>query len=93
MSDYFSSSDEDSEYMLDIVEIPKNVDYFEETVPLFSAEQYMEHFRLRPEKTEELAHRFATSEFYNWKEENAPKVSALKCRFLWFAGFILCFRK
>ncbi|KAK9871305.1 hypothetical protein WA026_011573, partial [Henosepilachna vigintioctopunctata] len=40
MSDHFSSSDEDLEDMLDIVEIPKNVDYFEETVPLFSAEQY-----------------------------------------------------
>ncbi|KAK9884805.1 hypothetical protein WA026_009034 [Henosepilachna vigintioctopunctata] len=33
MSDHFSSSDEDLEDMLDIVEIPKNVDYFEETVP------------------------------------------------------------
>ncbi|KAK9881374.1 hypothetical protein WA026_016265 [Henosepilachna vigintioctopunctata] len=65
MSDHFSSSDEDLEDMLDIVEIPKNVDYFEETVPLFNAEQYMEHFRLSPEKTEEMARRFATSGYYN----------------------------
>ncbi|KAK9882327.1 hypothetical protein WA026_020447 [Henosepilachna vigintioctopunctata] len=88
MSDHFSSSHEDLEDMLDIVEISENVHYFEENVPLFSAEQYMEHFRLRPEKTEELAHRFATSEYHNWQERDAPKVSALKCItvFLWFAS-------
>ncbi|KAK9876095.1 hypothetical protein WA026_011203 [Henosepilachna vigintioctopunctata] len=59
-----------------------------------SAEQYMEHFRLRPEKTEELAHHFATSEYYNWQGD-APKVSALKCInvFLWFASNeAACFR-
>ncbi|KAK9888415.1 hypothetical protein WA026_000664 [Henosepilachna vigintioctopunctata] len=88
MSDNISSSDEDLEDMLDIVEILKNVDYFEETLPLFSAEEYMEHFRLRPEKTEELAHRFATSGYYNWQEGDAPKVSAPKCItvFSWFAS-------
>ncbi|KAK9869226.1 hypothetical protein WA026_002978 [Henosepilachna vigintioctopunctata] len=88
MSDHSSSSDEDLEDMLDVVEIPKNVDYFQKTVPLFSVEQYMEHFRLRPEKTEELVHLFATSQYYNWQEGDALKVSALKCItvFLWFAS-------
>lgn len=52
MSDHLSSSDEDMEELLELVEVPKSNAYFEEVLPQFSEEQYMSHFRLTREITE-----------------------------------------
>lgn len=88
MSDHLSSSDEDLEDILQIIEIPRTTNYFEDIVPQFSAEQFIEHFRLCKEMTQELALRFANSQFYHWQEGDSTKVTALKCTtvFLWFVA-------
>lgn len=64
MSDHLSSSDEDMEELLQLVEVPKSKAYFEEVMPQFSYEQFIEHFRLTREVAEDLANRFAISEYY-----------------------------
>ncbi|KAL1491048.1 hypothetical protein ABEB36_011704 [Hypothenemus hampei] len=88
MSDHLSSSDEDMEEMLDLIEVPKSIAYFEEIVPQFSDELYIQHFRLTREMSEDLANRFADSEYYTWQEGDSEKVTPLKyiVVFLWFAA-------
>ncbi|KAJ8929175.1 hypothetical protein NQ314_018158 [Rhamnusium bicolor] len=88
MSDHFTSSDEDVEEIAELMEVPKNSNYFEETVPQYDNAQYMEHFRISRQKTADLAERFKNSEYFNYQEGGAPKISALKfiTTFLWFAG-------
>ncbi|KAG8238529.1 hypothetical protein J437_LFUL018201 [Ladona fulva] len=84
----FSSSEEDLEALLDSDKVTKNENYFEETVPKFSDQQYMEHFRVSRRVSQELANKFEASEYYNYQSCSSPKISALKfiCIFLWFAG-------
>lgn len=88
MSDHLSSSDDDMEELLELIEIPKNNAYFEEVVQQFSDEQYVKHFRLTRQLTEELANRYANSEYYKWQEGDSEKVTPLKyvTVFLWFAA-------
>lgn len=88
MSDHFSSSDDDLEEMLNVMETPKNQNYFEETVPEYNEEQYQEHFRLSRRKTAELAQQFEASEYFHHQEGDSQKISAEKfiTTFLWFAG-------
>ncbi|KAJ8964431.1 hypothetical protein NQ314_004910 [Rhamnusium bicolor] len=76
MSDHLSSSDEYFEAFLKL--IPKSRAYFEEVLLQFSDELYIEHFRLTREMTEELANRFANSEYYKWQEGDSEKVTPLK---------------
>lgn len=88
MSDHFSSSDEDFEEMLELIEVPKTTAYFEEVVPQFTEDQFVEHFRLSQEIAENLANRFPNSEYYKPQEGDAEKVTPLKfiLVFLWFAA-------
>lgn len=88
MSDHFSSSDEDMENLLDVVEIPKNVNYFEEIVPQFSEEQYQQHFRVSRTVSEQIADRFEMSNYFHHQEGDSQKVSPLKyiTVFLCFSG-------
>lgn len=85
MSDHLSSSDEDMEELLQLAEVPKSTAYFEEVVPQLSNEQYIEHFRLTREITEDLANRFANSEYYKWQEGDAEKLKYISV-FLWYAA-------
>ncbi|KAK5647836.1 hypothetical protein RI129_002728 [Pyrocoelia pectoralis] len=87
MSDHFTSSDEDLEEVLNLLEVPKNVNYFEEIVPQFTNEQFSTHFRVSRHVSQHLAQRFGASEYYH-QEGDSVKVTPLKCIlvFLWFAG-------
>lgn len=88
MSDHFSSSDEDLEEFLELVEVPKSNAYFEEVVPQFNGEQFTEHFRLTREMAEELANQYANSNYYNWQIGDSEKITPFKsiAVFLWFAA-------
>lgn len=88
MSDHFESSDDDLEEFLDLIEVPKTQNYFEEIVPQFTDRQYFEHFRISRYMTQQLANQFELSEYFNYQEGNAEKISSLKfmCVFLWYAG-------
>lgn len=58
MSVHLSSSDEDMEELLYVDEITKNKGYFEEVVPQFNDAQYIEHFRITRNMTEELSEEY-----------------------------------
>lgn len=85
---YFSSSDEDLEEVLDLLEIPKTPNYFEEVVPQLTDEQYLTHFRVNRNISQYLAERFAVSEYYHHQEGDSIKVTPLKfiTVFLWFSA-------
>lgn len=88
MSEYFTSSDEDLEEIINVLEIPKTVDYFEEIVPQFSNQQFANHFRVSRHIAEQLANRFGNSEYFHHQECDSVKVTPLKfiTVFLWFAA-------
>lgn len=88
MSDYFTSSDEDMEEIMDLLEVPKTENYFEVIVPQLSDAQYMEHFRVNRHIAEDLAEKFVNSQYWTYQEGDSEKVSPLKSitAFLWFAG-------
>lgn len=88
MSDHFTSSDDDFEELLQVLEVPKTKDYFEEVVPQFNDAQFMEHFRVSRRVALELAEQFEVSEYYHHQEGNSEKISPLKfiAVYLWFAG-------
>ncbi|KAG5862249.1 hypothetical protein JTB14_025400 [Gonioctena quinquepunctata] len=88
MSDHLSSSDEDMEGLLELIEVHKSNAYFEEVVPQFSDELYIEHLRLTREMTEELANQYANAEYYKLQEGDSEKVTPLKfiTVFLWFVA-------
>lgn len=82
---YLSSSDEDLEEINELFEIPKNENFFEETVPQFSEEQFIEHFRISRDLAMQLANTYE-NEYFHYQQGNSEKVSSLKSflAFLWF---------
>lgn len=88
MSDHLTSSDEDFEELLEVLEIPKSLNYFEEIVPKFSDAEYSTHFRVSRHMSQQLAERFGTSEYYHHQEGDSMKVTPLKyiLVFLWFSA-------
>ncbi|XP_050506273.1 putative nuclease HARBI1 isoform X2 [Diabrotica virgifera virgifera] len=88
VSDHFSSSDEDLENFLEVIEVPKNVGYFETIVPQFDDDLYFQHFRMSRGLTNQLAERFAASQYYNEQVGDSEKVTPLKFLmvFLWYIG-------
>lgn len=88
MSDHLSSSDDDLEEMVVALAVPKVENFFEEIVPQFNEKQYLEHFRVSREITQQLAEQFEHSEYYNYQEGDSEKISPLKfvTAFLWFSS-------
>ncbi|KAI4455750.1 hypothetical protein MML48_9g00000302 [Holotrichia oblita] len=88
MSDHFSSSDEDLEEIVAVLNVPKAEHYFEEIVPQFNDQQHIEHLCISRNVTQELANQFETSEYYHHQEGDSEKISPLKAItvFLWFAA-------
>lgn len=88
MMHHLSSSDDDLEELVGLVEVPKNENYFEVTVPLLNEQQYLEHFRISREVMEQLSNRYENSEYWNYQEGDSEKISPLKMLtvFLWFAS-------
>lgn len=64
---------------MDLLETLKNDNYFEETIPQYTGQQYQEHFRLTKEKTVDLAERFRHSEYFHHQQVDSQKISPLKC--------------
>lgn len=85
---HLSSSDDELEELVDLLEVPKVKNYFEEIVPTLNAQQYLEHFRVTRETTEQLSHRYQASHFFHHQQGDSEKISPLKAitAFLWFAG-------
>ncbi|KAK9688463.1 hypothetical protein QE152_g35297 [Popillia japonica] len=88
MSDHFTSSDDDLEEMLEVMEVPKNRNYFEEIVPQMDDAEFVEHFRVSRGVMVQLAEQFRASEHYHYQEGNSEKISPSKfiTVFLWFAA-------
>lgn len=88
MMQLLSSSDEDLEEVVGTFEVPKNENYFEETVPQFSDDQFINHFRISRELATQLSNRYETSGHYHYQEGDSMKITPLKTilAFLWFAG-------
>lgn len=88
----FGSNTSDDDDLLETLEHnpkrPKNEDYVEITVPLYNETEFFEHFRLRRELVEDIAHEFEQSEFYKSQTGGYGKLSAYKhvLIFLWYAG-------
>lgn len=85
---HLSSSDEDLEELERVFEVPKNKDFCEETVPQFSDEQFMQHFRISRDLATQLSHRYEASTYYHYQEGDSVKITSLKIilSFLWFAS-------
>lgn len=85
---HLSSSDDDVEELVELVEVPKNRNFFEDTVPQFNDQQYLEHFRISSEVMDQLSDRYEASEYYHHQEGDSQKISPLKSLtvFLWFAS-------
>lgn len=78
----------DLELLLDNDIRPKNTDYLQETVPQYSNELFMEHFRLSRQVANSIAERFADSVYYTPNRAGCyGKLSAqhIIYIFLWFA--------
>ncbi|CAH1980166.1 unnamed protein product [Acanthoscelides obtectus] len=87
--EHFSSSDDDLEETLDLIQIPKCEGYFEDVVRQMPDNVYFDHFRMSRQKTEYLAEKFAVSQYFSvGREGDSEKISALKfiTVFLWYAG-------
>lgn len=85
---HLSSSDEDLEELEGLFEVPKNANFFEETVPQFSDQQFMGHFRISRDLATQLSDRYEASQYYNYQKGDSEKIGPLKTilAFLWFAS-------
>ncbi|KAJ4437592.1 hypothetical protein ANN_17737, partial [Periplaneta americana] len=83
------SSDEELDYhLLQYRERPKNENYFEETVPRYNAQEFMEHFRVSRQVAEGMAEKFSRSEYFHHQAGGNGKLGPLQfvLIFLWFVG-------
>ncbi|VEN39589.1 unnamed protein product [Callosobruchus maculatus] len=97
-SDSSSSSDDSSEGTLEVVSNlllsetllnkAKNENYVETTVPLYSSQQFVEHFRLNREAVQRLATEFENSIYYPKMDTGYERIEGQKCMlaFLWYAS-------
>ncbi|KAI4459348.1 hypothetical protein MML48_6g00017277 [Holotrichia oblita] len=88
MSEYFTSSDDELEELLQILEVPKTTNFFEEIVPQLTDHHYFEHFCVSREVSQRLSEQFEASEYFHHQEGDSQKVSLEKIIsiFLWYAG-------
>lgn len=89
MSDFSDTeSDSDFEHVLEERVRRKNQNFFEDIVPQFNGQEFIEHFRMDREKANEIAERFGASTYYNVQIGPYEKISPLKhiYIFLWYAG-------
>ncbi|KAI4471415.1 hypothetical protein MML48_1g05754 [Holotrichia oblita] len=73
MSEYFTSSDEELEELLQILEVPKTTNFFEEIVPQLTDHHYFEHFRVSREVSQRLSEQFEASEYFHHQEGDSEK--------------------
>lgn len=83
-----SDDEEDLELLLDEIR-PKNTEYLQQTIPQYSDELFLEHFRISRHVANSIADRFANSVYYTSNQAGCyGKLSAQHSIyiFLWFAG-------
>ncbi|XP_050517564.1 putative nuclease HARBI1 [Diabrotica virgifera virgifera] len=82
-----SSSDEDLEEIVGLLNVPKNANFFEETVQQFNDQQFIQHFRLSRDLAVDLANKYERSHFH-YQKGDSEKISPLKVivTFLWFSS-------
>ncbi|VEN56206.1 unnamed protein product [Callosobruchus maculatus] len=88
-----SSSDTDDDLMPRLVPFmlrshPKNENYIENTVSLYSDVEFREHFRVSRKLVERLAEKLQNSDYYPSMDTGHKRIPAWNCMliFLWFAG-------
>lgn len=66
----------------------KNENYFEQIIPRYSNEEFMEHFRISREVIEGISEQFEHSQYYSYQSGKYGKLSALQQVhiYLWFVG-------
>jgi hypothetical protein len=87
-----SSNEEDLEEVVELLEDndmrPKNINYFEQIIPQYGDQVFLEHFRVSRHVASEIAERFAVSIYYKTHGGCYGQLSPLNVIyvFLWFAG-------
>lgn len=83
-----SSGEEDLEVLLDADLRPKNTDYFEQIIPQYSDEIFIEHFRVSRPVANLISERFAESNYYSTHTGCYGTLSAQNAIYiyLWFVG-------
>lgn len=87
-----SSSSSDDDLFVPVVledalhERPKNKDYVENIIPRYNMFEFVEHFRVRMDVVDTLAHQFEASNYC--PETGNERISCAKCMlvFCWYAG-------
>jgi hypothetical protein len=88
LSSLSDSSGDDLEELLEDRVRPKNENYFEETIPQYNEQEFMEHFRVSRQVANSIAERFEMSDYFKPQSGCYGKLSPLQQTqiFLWFAG-------
>lgn len=89
-SESSSSDEENLDFVLPEVLLthPKNEEFVEHTVSLFTNQEFFVHFRVSKNDAENLAERYANSMHFPKYDTGFPMISAYKTIliFLWYAG-------
>ncbi|KAJ8941174.1 hypothetical protein NQ314_010473 [Rhamnusium bicolor] len=83
-----SDSAEELEELLEDRVRPKNENYFNQTIPQYNAQEFLEHFRISRHVANSIAEEFQNSDYYKRQAGCYGKLSALNQTyiFLWFVG-------
>ncbi|KAJ8927446.1 hypothetical protein NQ314_020116 [Rhamnusium bicolor] len=88
LASYLSDSAEELEELLEDRVRPKNENYFNQTIPQYNAQEFLEHFRISRHVANSIAEEFQNSDYYKRHAGCYGKLSALNQTyiFLWFVG-------
>ncbi|KAJ8935279.1 hypothetical protein NQ314_012903 [Rhamnusium bicolor] len=83
-----SDSAEELEELLEDRVRPKNENYFNQTIPQYNAQEFLEHFRISRHVANSIAEEFQNSDYYKRHAGCYGKLNALNQTyiFLWFVG-------